>query len=105
MPWLPSCPAIMIGITLGMSQETLLGSTYREKWEEIALDKVSCVTMWKQERLTRFASADNMRKIFAKIEKNHYVPAGTAGHGFDGFFENSMARATTVGQPTLAILQ
>ncbi|KAI1116818.1 GMC oxidoreductase [Nemania sp. NC0429] len=35
--------------------------------------------------------ADNMHKIFAKIEHNNYMPRGTAGHGFDGFFQTAMA--------------
>ena len=31
-----------------------------------------------------------MHKIFVKIEKNNYVPRGTANHGFDGFFQTQM---------------
>lgn len=31
-----------------------------------------------------------MRNIFTKIEHNNYMPAGTAGHGFDGFFQTAM---------------
>lgn len=31
-----------------------------------------------------------MRKIFEKIEKNNYLPQGTTGHGFDGFFQTNM---------------
>ncbi|KAI1407155.1 GMC oxidoreductase [Hypoxylon sp. FL1857] len=34
--------------------------------------------------------AENMRNIFTKIEHNNYMPKGTAGHGFDGFFQTSM---------------
>ncbi|KAI0855361.1 GMC oxidoreductase [Xylaria cubensis] len=34
--------------------------------------------------------AENMRNIFAKIEHNNYMPKGTAGHGFDGFFQTNM---------------
>jgi choline dehydrogenase len=32
-----------------------------------------------------------MRDIFIKIEKNNYMTKGTAGHGFDGFFQTNMA--------------
>ncbi len=28
--------------------------------------------------------ADKMRQYLVKVEKNQYLPAGTAGHGFDG---------------------
>lgn len=31
-----------------------------------------------------------MRSIFTKIEHNNYMPQGTAGHGFDGFFQTNM---------------
>ncbi|KAL2194698.1 GMC oxidoreductase-like protein [Corynascus similis CBS 632.67] len=34
--------------------------------------------------------AENMHKIFAKIEKNNYMPQGTANHGFDGWFQTQM---------------
>ena len=34
--------------------------------------------------------AENMWKIFSKIEKNNYAPKGTANHGFDGFFQTQM---------------
>ncbi|KAI1177720.1 GMC oxidoreductase [Nemania sp. FL0916] len=34
--------------------------------------------------------AENMHNIFAKIEHNNYMPKGTAGHGFDGFFQTLM---------------
>ncbi|KAI0384668.1 GMC oxidoreductase [Hypomontagnella monticulosa] len=34
--------------------------------------------------------AENMRNIFTKIEHNNYLPKGTAGHGFDGFFQTAM---------------
>ncbi|KAI1873599.1 hypothetical protein JX265_005221 [Neoarthrinium moseri] len=36
-------------------------------------------------------AAENMRKYFVKMEKNQYLPAGTPGHGFDGWV------ATTIG--------
>jgi len=31
-----------------------------------------------------------MRNIFTKIEHNNYMPKGTAGHGYDGFFQTAM---------------
>src|SRR3569833_1914910 len=31
-----------------------------------------------------------MRKIFQKIEHNNYMPKGTPGHGFDGYFQTQM---------------
>jgi choline dehydrogenase len=34
-----------------------------------------------------------MRSIFTRIEHNNYLPRGTAGHGFDGFFQTNMAKA------------
>lgn len=34
--------------------------------------------------------ADNMHKIFERIEHNNYLPRGAAGHGFDGFFQTNM---------------
>ncbi|KLU81183.1 choline dehydrogenase [Magnaporthiopsis poae ATCC 64411] len=34
--------------------------------------------------------AANMRKIFERIEKNNYMPKGTPGHGFDGWFQTQM---------------
>ncbi|KAH8724244.1 choline dehydrogenase [Phaeosphaeriaceae sp. PMI808] len=50
-------------------------------------------------------SSDNMRKIFQRIEKNNYLPAGTAGHGFNGYFQTNMNKPTSVGQPVLGIMQ
>ena len=38
-----------------------------------------------------------MRRHFVAIEDNNYVPEGTAGHGFDGYFPVSMARGTAQG--------
>ncbi|ROT36766.1 alcohol oxidase [Sodiomyces alkalinus F11] len=32
-------------------------------------------------------SAANMRRIFAKLERNTYLPEGTEGHGFDGYVD------------------
>ncbi|KAL2161803.1 hypothetical protein VTH06DRAFT_7587 [Thermothelomyces fergusii] len=34
--------------------------------------------------------AENMHKIFQKIERNNYLPRGTANHGFDGWFQTQM---------------
>lgn len=31
-----------------------------------------------------------MRNIFTKIEHNNYMPSGTAGHGYNGFFQTLM---------------
>jgi choline dehydrogenase len=46
-----------------------------------------------------------MRKIFERIEKAHYVPRGTPGHGFDGYFQTNMNKPASVGQPSLGIMQ
>lgn len=46
-----------------------------------------------------------MRKIFQRIEKNNYLPANTAGHGFNGYFETNMNKPTSIGQPVLGIVQ
>lgn len=46
-----------------------------------------------------------MRQIFQRIERNHYLPPGTPGHGFDGYFETNMLRPASVEQPKLAIMQ
>ncbi|KAF1973743.1 alcohol oxidase [Bimuria novae-zelandiae CBS 107.79] len=50
-------------------------------------------------------NADNMRSIFQRIEKNNYLPNGTAGHGFDGYFQTNMNKPTSVTQPVLGIAQ
>lgn len=42
-----------------------------------------------------------MRQIFTKIEHNNYMPKGTAGHGFDGFFQTSMGSMAQSKQQTL----
>ncbi|KAK3369664.1 hypothetical protein B0T24DRAFT_363311 [Lasiosphaeria ovina] len=42
--------------------------------------------------------AENMHKIFAKIEKNNYATKGTANHGFDGFFQTNMGSMTQARQ-------
>lgn len=46
-----------------------------------------------------------MRKIFERIEKNNYLPAGTAGHGFNGYFQTNMNKPASIGQPVLGIVQ
>lgn len=46
-----------------------------------------------------------MRGIFQRIEKNNYLPAGTAGHGFDGYFQTNMNKPASIGQPVLGIIQ
>ncbi|KAK7959245.1 GMC oxidoreductase-like protein [Apiospora aurea] len=35
-------------------------------------------------------SSGKMRSIFEKVEKNHYLPKGTQGHGFDGFMDTQL---------------
>jgi len=32
-------------------------------------------------------NADRFRRIFERIENNHYLPEGTPGHGFDGYLD------------------
>ncbi|KEZ39842.1 hypothetical protein SAPIO_CDS8774 [Scedosporium apiospermum] len=34
--------------------------------------------------------AENMHKIFEKIEKNNYADPGSPGHGFNGYFQTNM---------------
>lgn len=46
-----------------------------------------------------------MRKIFERIEKNNYLPVGTAGHGFNGYFQTNMNKPTSIGQPVTGIIQ
>lgn len=50
-------------------------------------------------------NAGNMRKIFQRIEKSHYLPQGTAGHGFNGYFQTNMNKPTSLGQPALGVMQ
>ncbi|CAK7209416.1 hypothetical protein SBRCBS47491_000434 [Sporothrix bragantina] len=46
--------------------------------------------------------ADNMHKIFQRIEHNNYMPNGTPNHGFDGFFQTGMDhRINRVPDPRL----
>lgn len=30
-----------------------------------------------------------MRSIFEKVERNHYLPKNTTGHGFNGFMDSN----------------
>jgi choline dehydrogenase len=50
-------------------------------------------------------SSNNMRKIFQRIERNNYLPVGTAGHGFNGYFQTNMTKPASIGQPVLGIAQ
>ncbi|KAK3360383.1 hypothetical protein B0T25DRAFT_447483 [Lasiosphaeria hispida] len=34
-------------------------------------------------------SNDKFRRLFKRIENNHYLPPGTAGHGFDGYLDTN----------------
>jgi len=54
---------------------------------------------------SNYASAANMRKIFQRIEKSHYLPKGTAGHGFDGYFQTNMNKPRSLAQPALGVMQ
>ncbi|KAF2477386.1 alcohol oxidase [Lindgomyces ingoldianus] len=49
-------------------------------------------------------TADKMRNIFQRIEHNNYLPKGTAGHGFDGYFQTNMNKPASIGQPVLGII-
>lgn len=42
-----------------------------------------------------------MREVFTKIEHNNYASRGTAGHGFDGFFQTNMPSMAQSKQQTL----
>lgn len=39
-----------------------------------------------------------MHDIFTKIEKNNYMPQGTANHGFNGWFQTQMGTMTQTRQ-------
>ncbi|KAF2648589.1 GMC oxidoreductase [Lophiostoma macrostomum CBS 122681] len=41
-------------------------------------------------------SPDNMRKYFVKLEKNDYLAAGVAGHGYDGWLSTEVAPLSVV---------
>ncbi|KAI1815089.1 GMC oxidoreductase [Poronia punctata] len=45
--------------------------------------------------------AENMHKIFTKIEHNNYMPNGTANHGFSGFFQTFMGTKVQAQQGPL----
>ncbi|KAK4209903.1 putative GMC oxidoreductase [Rhypophila decipiens] len=69
------------GATLGGSSVINAGATIlpsRSYWDSIG-------------RLTgdRSWNADNIRNIFKRIEDNHYLPPGTPGHGFNGYFDTN----------------
>lgn len=53
------------------------------------------------------SSPAHMREIFVEIERNHYLPAGTPGHGFDGYFDtNAPDDSAWVGyEDLLAVLE
>ncbi|EXF79386.1 GMC oxidoreductase [Colletotrichum fioriniae PJ7] len=36
----------------------------------------------------------NIRQIFERIEKNNYLPKGTPGHGFDGYFNTNLGNGS-----------
>ncbi|KAK3328755.1 GMC oxidoreductase-like protein [Apodospora peruviana] len=47
-------------------------------------------------------SPSHMRSIFARIEKNHYLPPGTPGHGFNGYLDTNLPDAASwAGQDDL----
>jgi choline dehydrogenase len=46
-----------------------------------------------------------MRKLFERMERNHYLPRSTPGHGFDGFFQTSMSNTTSVGGAAASVLE
>ncbi|KAH9909921.1 GMC oxidoreductase [Xylariomycetidae sp. FL2044] len=50
-------------------------------------------------------SADKMRAHFVAIEKNNYLPSGTAGHGFDGWFQTNMPKTISTGGSYGAVMQ
>ncbi len=43
-----------------------------------------------------------MRKIFQRIEHNNYLPSNTAGHGFEGWFQDTLPKPSVSG-PSLAV--
>ncbi|KAK4565805.1 hypothetical protein LTR86_003654 [Recurvomyces mirabilis] len=47
--------------------------------------------------------AGNIRQYFERFERNHYLPPGTSGHGFDGFLDISLNDpAVLANQPAVA---
>ncbi|PVH78391.1 GMC oxidoreductase [Cadophora sp. DSE1049] len=47
----------------------------------------------------------NMIDVFTRIEKNNYLPKGTPGHGFNGYFQTSLAKPTSLQNPGLSVMQ
>ncbi|CRK31760.1 hypothetical protein BN1708_005561 [Verticillium longisporum] len=41
-------------------------------------------------------SAAHMGDLFIKLERNQYLPRGTPGHGFDGYFETILGNGTVL---------
>lgn len=56
---------------------------------------------------TNTPSPENMRELFTRIERNHYLPPGTPGHGFSGYFDtNAPDDSAWVGyDDALAVLE
>jgi len=54
-------------------------------------------------RGTDRSRAGNMRKIFERIEHNNYLPKGTPGHGFDGYFQTNMDSTAIPGEPVISV--
>ncbi|XMA17402.1 hypothetical protein WAI453_010193 [Rhynchosporium graminicola] len=47
----------------------------------------------------------NMIEIFRRIEHNNYLPRGTPGHGFDGYFHVGLPKPTSIQEPGLSVMQ
>ncbi|KAK3377602.1 GMC oxidoreductase-like protein [Podospora didyma] len=41
----------------------------------------------------------HMRQIFVRVEKNHYLPPGTPGHGFNGYLDTMMRNSSSFWTP------
>ncbi|KAK3987702.1 GMC oxidoreductase, partial [Cladorrhinum sp. PSN332] len=50
-------------------------------------------------------SGANMRDLFVRIEHNNWLPRGTPGHGFDGFFQNHQPPVTSLDDRIMAVSQ
>ncbi|KAL5318943.1 hypothetical protein ACEPPN_014011 [Leptodophora sp. 'Broadleaf-Isolate-01'] len=50
-------------------------------------------------------SHTNMIDVFERIEHNNYLPKGTPGHGFDGYFQVGLAKPTSLQNPGLSVMQ
>ncbi|MAD84999.1 MAG: hypothetical protein CL912_18730 [Deltaproteobacteria bacterium] len=46
-----------------------------------------------------------MIDVFTRIEKNNYLPKGTPGHGFNGYFQTNLAKPTSLQNPGLSVMQ